>query len=118
MLLNKSPGIVIGCGTRSTPENRSLSLAADMFEMDPDAINGFKSDPRSTLTNSVALAIPVLTDDILSDLRECFKTDKLPVSEDKTRSEDKTAEYLKHIIEKGDFLLSSSDMDLNDWFNR
>ncbi len=117
ILLNKSPGIVIGCGTRSTMENRSLSLAADMFEMDPDAINGLKSDPCTTLTNSAALAIPVLTVGILNDLKECLKTDKLPCLEDKTHAENKMAEYLKHIIEKGEFLLSSSDMNLNDWFN-
>lgn len=117
ILLNKSPGIVIGCGTRSTMENRSLSLAADMFEMDPDAINGFKSDPCATLTNSVALAIPVLTVGILNDLKECLKADKLPFLEDNTHTENKMAEYLKHIIEKGEFLLSSSDMNLNNWFN-
>jgi len=117
ILLNKSPGIVIGCGTRSIPENRSLSLAADMFEMDPDAINEFESDRCTTLTNSVALAIPVLTVGILNDLKECLKADQLPCLEDKTHAENKMAEYLKHIIEKGEFLLSSSDMNLNDWFN-
>ena len=117
ILLNKSPGIVIGCGTRSTVENRSLSLAADMFEMDPDAINGFESDRCVTLTNSVALAIPVLTVGILNDLKECLKADQLPRLEDKTHAENKIAEYLKHIIEKGEFLLSSSDMNLNEWVN-
>ena len=117
ILLNKSPGIVIGCGTRSIAENRSLSLAADMFEMDPDAINRFESDRCATLTNSVALAIPVLTVGILNDLKECLKADQLHRLKDKTHAENKTAQYLKHVIDKGEFLLSSSDMNLNNWFN-
>ena len=85
--------------------------------MDPNATNDFESGDCATLTNLVALAIPVLTDGILNDLKECLKADKLPYLEDKTHAENKMAEYLKHIIEKGEFLLSSSDMNLNDWFN-
>ena len=117
ILLNKSPGIVIGCGTRSTAESRSLSLAADMFEMDPDTINESKSDNGTSLTNSVALAIPVLTEKILTTLRERLKEDKPRGFEDSNNTENEMAEYLKHIMEKGEFLLNSSDMNLNFWFN-
>jgi len=116
VLLNKSPGIVIGSGTRSTVENRSLSLAADMFDMSMDGINGINCSNFTLLKNSVALAIPVLTDGILDDLKECLVATRLPSTEEEIRAEDDMAEYLKNLIQKGDFLLSASDMNLHNWF--
>lgn len=118
ILLNKAEGIVIGCGTRSTEEKRSLSLAADMFGMDPGVINESGSDMGTVLLNSVGLAIPVLTEEILGDLKECLKKDNSPGFEDGSNGERETAEYLKHLMEKGGVLLTSSDMNLNHWFNR
>jgi len=116
VLLNKSPGIVIGSGTRSTVENRSLSLAADMFDMNINGINGAESTHCASLKNSVALAIPILTDGILDDLKGCLGATRLPFREEEIRVEKNMAEHLKQLIEKGEFLLSASDMNLNDWF--
>ncbi|MFH1933398.1 MAG: homocysteine biosynthesis protein [Pseudomonadota bacterium] len=117
ILLNKSPGIVIGCGTRSTPEDRALSLAADMFGMDPGDIKELETETGTTITNSVALAIPVLTEEILKDLADCLVTERQQEYEANRHQENGMAEYLKQIIKKGDFLLSSSDINLNYWFN-
>jgi uncharacterized protein (DUF39 family) len=116
ILLNKATGIVIGCGTRSTPEARSLSLAADMFEMDPEELKEREESSGTALKNTIALAIPVLTEDILKDLKECLKAPIGQEAESDIFPEAQLAEHLKQRVKKGDFLLNSSDMSLDYWF--
>ncbi|MFH1932947.1 MAG: homocysteine biosynthesis protein [Pseudomonadota bacterium] len=117
ILLNGAKGIVVGCGTRSAPGNRSLSLAADMFEMDPTNIMEFNTDSGMAITYSVALAIPVVTEEVLNELVECLVDESTQASEDHIYHLEKAvAEHLKQRISEGEFLLISSDMNLNHWF--
>jgi putative methanogenesis marker 16 metalloprotein len=72
ILVNKAPGVVIGYGTRSSPKMRNLSLAADMFGMDPEFMGGFITSSGVEIINSVAVPFPVLNQDILHDLSQCL----------------------------------------------
>jgi uncharacterized protein (DUF39 family) len=117
ILLNRAKGIVIGCGTRSAPQCRSLSFAADMFEMAPECMRQSETDRGMSIINSVTLAIPVLTEDILNDFADCLMEGRHREFERSAFNlEEALAEYLKRLIETGEFLLTSSDMNLNNWF--
>ncbi len=72
LLLNKAPGILIGYGTRSVPSMRSLSVAADMFQMDPEFMGGFKTSYGVEVTNGIAVPFPILNQDILDDISNCL----------------------------------------------
>lgn len=113
VLLNKATGIVVGCGTRSSAESRSLSLAADMFEMAPEYMT---ESEAADIRNTIAYAVPVLSENVLSDLADCLREKILmePVC-DLHGLEETAAEYLKQLIRSGEFLLISSDMCLDNW---
>ncbi len=72
VLVNKAPGVVVGCGTRSKPEKANLSLVADMFQMDPEFIGGFKTSYGPEITNSVAIPIPVLTQELIGEITDAL----------------------------------------------
>ncbi len=67
VLLNDSEGIFIGPGTRSSPAKPNMMLTADMHEMDPHYLGGFRTGAGPEVYNSVATAIPVLDDSILKN---------------------------------------------------
>ena len=67
VLMCGSEGMVIGNGTRSTPEKPNLMISADMYDMDPHFLGGFKTASGPEVFNSVAAAIPVLNDEILKN---------------------------------------------------
>ena len=99
VLLNGAQGTVIGCGTRSTEERQSISLTAEMFDMDPVRLTG----DDGGLSNSVGMAIPVLDDTIRAGLMAWSR---------EQRCDDDVAEQLKELIQSKDFLLTDSDMEL------
>lgn len=68
ILVNKAPGVVIGYGTRSSPHRKNLSIAADMFSMDPEFMGGFKTSSGLEIVNSIAVPVPVLNKAVLNDL--------------------------------------------------
>lgn len=72
ILVNKASGVVIGYGTRSTSKMRNLSVAADMFGMDPEFMGGFNTSGGVEVINSIAIPFPVLNQDILDDLSKCL----------------------------------------------
>lgn len=72
ILVNKVPGVVIGYGTRSNPGMKCLSVAADMFGMDPEFIGGFKTSYGVEVTNGIAVPFPILNQDILDDISKCL----------------------------------------------
>ncbi len=72
ILVNKVPGVVIGYGSRSVPKMRSLSVAADMFGMDPEFMGGFKTSYGVEVTNGIGVPFPVLNQEILDDLANCL----------------------------------------------
>ena len=82
VLLNKAPGVIVGSGTRSKPEKANLSIVADMFEMDPEFIGGFKTSYGPEITNSVAIPIPLLDPEIIDGIADALDENiPLPVAD-------------------------------------
>lgn len=81
VLMCGSEGIVIGNGTRSTAEKPNLMISADMFDMDPHFIGGFKTAAGPEVFNSVATAIPILNDEILKNTYIVNEDIPLPVAD-------------------------------------
>ena len=65
VLLNGSEGIIIGPGTRSNREKPNMMITADMKQMDAHYLGGFKTGAGPEIFDSVAVAIPILNEDIL-----------------------------------------------------
>ncbi|MDO5843644.1 MAG: methanogenesis marker 16 metalloprotein [Methanocorpusculum sp.] len=59
VLVNGAPGVLLGCGTRSSPEHPNLSAAADIAEMDSDLMGGFSFADSAECLTSIATAIPL-----------------------------------------------------------
>ncbi|HJM51353.1 MAG TPA: methanogenesis marker 16 metalloprotein [Alphaproteobacteria bacterium] len=72
ILVNKVPGTLIGYGTRSTPGMRAISLAADMFGMDPEFMGGFKTSFGVEVTNGIAVPFPITDAEVIADLSWCL----------------------------------------------
>lgn len=72
VLLNKAPAVVVGCGTRSKPEKPNLSIVGDMFQMDPEFLGGFKTSYGPEITNTVAIPIPLLCQEIIDGITEAL----------------------------------------------
>lgn len=82
VLLNKAPGVLVGSGTRSKPEKANLSIVADMFEMDPEFIGGFKTSYGPEITNSVAIPIPLLDQEMIDGIADALDENiPLPVAD-------------------------------------
>jgi len=77
VLMCGSEGMIIGKGTRSAPEKPNLMISADMYEMDPHFLGGFKTAAGPEVFNSVAAAIPVLNDEILKNTY--IKNEEIPL---------------------------------------
>ncbi|HTX61942.1 MAG TPA: methanogenesis marker 16 metalloprotein [Methanobacterium sp.] len=87
VLLAGSDGIVLGQGTRSTDVKPNLMISADMHQMDPDLLGGFKTAAGPEVFNTVAAAIPILDEDILKDTFILNQDIKLPVADIRGRRE-------------------------------
>lgn len=81
VLLSGSEGIVLGQGTRSSPEKPNLMISADMCHMDPYYLGGFRTAAGPEVFNSVAAAIPILNKDILHDTFITNRDIKLAVAD-------------------------------------
>lgn len=81
VLLSGSPGLILGPGTRSSAEKPNLMISADMKQMDPLFVGGFKTAAGPEVFNSVAVAIPILNEDILRDTFITNREIKLPVAD-------------------------------------
>ncbi|MDY0385599.1 MAG: methanogenesis marker 16 metalloprotein [Methanolobus sp.] len=72
ILMNGAEGFVIGEGTRSSPEKPNLAGVADMHDMDPALMGGFKTSAGPECIASWAIAIPVTSQSVLDAV---LKTD-------------------------------------------
>lgn len=81
VLLAGSQGLILGPGTRSSVEKPNLMISADMKQMDPLFVGGFKTAAGPEVFNSVAAAIPILNEDILHDTFITNREIKLPVAD-------------------------------------
>jgi putative methanogenesis marker 16 metalloprotein len=72
MLMNGAEGFVIGSGTRSSPEKPNLTGVADMNDMDPALMGGFRTSAGPECIASWAIAIPITCQSVLGAV---LKTD-------------------------------------------
>jgi putative methanogenesis marker 16 metalloprotein len=79
-LINGAPGIIIGTGTRTSAVRPNLSLAADMWHMDPNLMGGFKMKSGCECLTSVATAIPVTDDATIAALSILDENIPLPIA--------------------------------------
>ncbi len=81
ILLNGGIGYVVGEGTRSEPENPNLSVIADMKNMEPQFMGGFKTSEGPECITSLAVPIPVLDEEIFSNLKILDRGVNLPLAD-------------------------------------
>lgn len=99
MLLDGACAVIIGGGARCGRSGPSLSVAGEMFEMDPAALG----DPDQGGTHQVALALPVLHEAGLAQIAALCTADAAATDQDPA-----AAEMLKDRILQGRFLLATS----------
>lgn len=85
VLINGAQGYILGDGTRSSPEKPNLMLTADLCEMDPYYIGGFKTGQGGEIYDTVAIPIPVLNEEIYNNLLVRDEDIDLPVADIKGR---------------------------------
>ncbi len=85
-LVNGSPALILGCGTRSSPQKPNLSLAADLQGMHPDMMGGFVTALGAECLTSIGTAIPVLDEKTLDALRILDEDIPLPVADIQNRT--------------------------------
>ncbi len=92
-LVNGGPALILGFGTRSSPQKPNLSLSADMRGMNPDMMGGFVTALGAECLTSVGTAIPVLDDETLNALRILDEHIPLPVANIQNRTPFTAATY-------------------------
>ena len=85
VLLNGTIGYILGDGTRSSAEKPNLMLSADLREMDPYYLGGFKTGQGGEVYDTVAIPIPVLNEEIYNNLLIRDEDIDLPVADIKGR---------------------------------
>ena len=85
VLVNGAQGYILGDGTRSSTEKPNLMLAADYKQMDPYYIGGFKTGQGAEIYDTVAIPIPVLSEEIYNNLLITDDQITLPVADIKGR---------------------------------
>ncbi|MDR1405348.1 MAG: methanogenesis marker 16 metalloprotein [Candidatus Methanoplasma sp.] len=81
VLLNGSPGMVIGMGSRGNMQKPNLSIAADVEGMIPEFMGGFRTSEGPECLTSVAFAIPVTDKKSLEDLSVLDEGSVLPLAD-------------------------------------
>ncbi|MCW3134077.1 MAG: methanogenesis marker 16 metalloprotein [Methanophagales archaeon] len=81
IMVNGATGYVIGEGTRSSEEKPNLSVTANMREMDAEFMGGFVTSTGPECITSIAVPIPVINDDVFSNLKIMDEEIKLPIAD-------------------------------------
>ncbi|MEX2706128.1 MAG: methanogenesis marker 16 metalloprotein [Candidatus Freyrarchaeum guaymaensis] len=79
LLINGAEGYVLGRGTRSKPDNPNLMIAADMFDMKPAYMGGFKTSQGPEVIVSCAIPIPITSQAVLEATMVTDEKFSLPV---------------------------------------
>jgi len=103
MLLNGSPGIVIGRGSRNRAGHASISLSASMFAMNPNNVGRNGDD----VTISVAIPIAVVNQEILADICNSLLQHPDPGLVQVSPIDAEAGAYLKNLVTQGRFKLSA-----------
>lgn len=102
ILLNGAQGFILGDGTRSSAEKPNLMLSADLLQMDPYYIGGFKTGQGGEVYDTVAIPIPVLNEEIYNNLLITDEDVELPVADIKGRHLPLTQTNYKQMWEGND----------------
>jgi putative methanogenesis marker 16 metalloprotein len=81
VLLNGSPGIVIGTGSRSSEHKPNLSIAADVKDMIPEYMGGFRTSEGPECLTSVGFVIPMTDEKALADANILDEGSALPLAD-------------------------------------
>jgi putative methanogenesis marker 16 metalloprotein len=68
LLFNGAEGYVFSTGTRCSPKYPNLMTAADMKDMDPILMGGFRTAAGPEVLTTYAIPIPILNDSILKSV--------------------------------------------------
>ncbi|KAF1078786.1 methanogenesis marker 16 metalloprotein [Methanogenium sp. MK-MG] len=93
LLLNGAIGMVMGEGTRSTPERRNIAACAELSAMDGDCMGGFVTAHGPECLTSVAIPLPVLSADDIIRLSVTDDQISLPVADINDRVPFSAASY-------------------------
>ncbi|MDD1753676.1 MAG: methanogenesis marker 16 metalloprotein [Methanotrichaceae archaeon] len=93
ILLNGAEGFVLSKGTRGSSERPNLAGFADMHEMEPEYMGGFKTSAGPECICSWAVPIPVISPTILNEIGRLDKEIPLPVLDVISRECLATADY-------------------------
>jgi uncharacterized protein (DUF39 family) len=109
VFLNRAPGVVIGSGTRSAPGKASLSLSADMLQMDPECVG---RDGEGVM--SIVVPIPVVNgavkQSILNSLAEVSESRLAQWVQPKDRV---MGSHVKGLIMKGECIVTNSSLPIH-----
>ena len=109
VLINGAQGYILGDGTRSSPEKPNLMLSADLCKMDPYYIGGFKTGQGGEIYDTVAIPIPVLSQEIYDNLLVTDDMVDIPVADIKGR----------HLpLDETNYAKLWADHDLRPQYNR
>ena len=81
IMVNGAMGYVIGEGTRSSREKPNLSVIADMHGMDAEFMGGFVTSTGPECITSIAVPIPVINEEVFSNLKIMDEQVKLPIAD-------------------------------------
>jgi putative methanogenesis marker 16 metalloprotein len=93
ILMNSAEGFVLSKGTRGSSERPNLAGFADMHEMEPEYMGGFKTSAGPECICSWAVPIPVISSTILNEIGRLDKEIPLPVLDVISRQCLATADY-------------------------
>jgi len=85
ILMNGGIGYIIGPGTRSSKEKPNLMAIAEMHDMNPEYMGGFITSDGPEVINSLAIAIPILNEEIFEHATKTDDQIELTVADVKGR---------------------------------
>ena len=71
ILVNGAEGTLLGYGTRASAEQVCFSTTADIKNMDPQYMGGFKTSCGVEVCNSLAVPFPITSQEILDNILAC-----------------------------------------------